>query len=75
MADMNDPRSETARPRGLTRADLMKADDVADLLGVPVSTVLHWGRTGALPRIKLGRHVRFIRSELEQALRAHQDAR
>ena len=33
-------------PRGLTREDNMKASEVAALLAVPVSTVLHWGRTG-----------------------------
>ena len=54
--------------RGLTRAELMTARELADTLGVPVSTVLHWGRTGVLPRIKLGRHVRFIRSHVTAAL-------
>ena len=53
---------------GLTRADLMTAAEVAALLGVPVSTVRHWGRAGLLPRIKLGRHVRFIRAHVEGTL-------
>ena len=53
---------------GLTRADLMTAAEVATLLGVPVSTVRHWGRAGLLPRIKLGRHVRFIRAHVERTL-------
>jgi excisionase family DNA binding protein len=53
---------------GLTRADLMTASEVAALLGVPVSTVRHWGRAGLLPRIKLGRHVRFLRAHVERAL-------
>ena len=47
-------------PRGLTRAELMTATEVAELLGVPVSTVREWGRNGTLPRVKLGRHVRFL---------------
>jgi excisionase family DNA binding protein len=55
-------------PRGLTRADLMTAAEVAQLLSVPVSTVQQWGRTGALPRLKLGRHVRFIRAHVERAI-------
>jgi excisionase family DNA binding protein len=55
-------------PRGLTRAELMTAAEVAELLGVPVSTVREWGRNGTLPRVKLGRHVRFIRSHLEAAI-------
>jgi excisionase family DNA binding protein len=55
-------------PRGLTRAELMTATEVAELLGVPVSTVREWGRNGTLPRVKLGRHVRFIRAHLEAAI-------
>ena len=54
--------------RVLTRADLMTAHEVASKIGVPVSTVLHWGRSGVLPRIKLGRRARFIRAHVEAAL-------
>ena len=64
MADLAEPI------RGLTRTELMTARELAEVLGVPVSTVLHWGRTGLLPRIKLGRHVRFIRAHVEAALLA-----
>lgn len=53
---------------GLTRSDLMTAAEVAAVLAVPVSTVLHWGRVGVLPRVKLGRHVRFVRSHVQLAL-------
>lgn len=61
--------TDVSRPMiGLTRADLMTAADVAALLDVPVSTVRHWGRAGVLPRVKLGRHVRFIRAHVERAL-------
>src|SRR5215207_9252678 len=45
-------------PRAPTPDDVMKAGEVAALFAVPVSTALHWGRTGVLQRIKLGRHVR-----------------
>lgn len=55
-------------PRGLTRAELMTAPEVAELLDVPVSTVREWGRNGTLPRVKLGRHVRFIRRHVEAAI-------
>lgn len=55
-------------PRGLTRSELMTATEVAQLLGVPVSTVREWGRNGTLPRVKLGRHVRFIRTHVEAAI-------
>ena len=55
--------------RGLTREDVMKAGEVAALFSVPVSTVLHWGRTGVLRRTKLGRHVRFFRADVERLVR------
>jgi excisionase family DNA binding protein len=55
-------------PRGLTRAELMTAREVAELIGVPVSTILESGRNGTLPRVKLGRHVRFIRAHVEAAI-------
>ncbi len=62
MADIVEP------PHGLTRSELMTARELADMIGVPVSTVLHWGRIGVLPRVKLGRHVRFVRSHVQQAI-------
>ena len=43
----------------------MTAREVAELFAVPVSTVREWGRNGTLPRVKLGRHVRLIRSRVE----------
>lgn len=53
---------------GLTRADLMTAAQVAELLDVPVSTIREWGRNGTLPRVKLGRHVRFLRAQVENVI-------
>jgi hypothetical protein len=32
--------------------------------------VQDWGRKGTLPRVKLGRHVRFIRAHVEAAILA-----
>lgn len=40
----------------------------AELVDVPVSAVRVWGRDGTLPRVKLGRHVRFIRAHVETAI-------
>lgn len=51
---------------GLTRAELMTPDEVALLLAVPVSTVRDWARRGLIPSRKLGRHRRFLRSEIER---------
>lgn len=53
-------------PKGLTRAELMTPDEVALLLAVPVSTVRDWARRGLIPSRKLGRHRRFLRSEIER---------
>jgi excisionase family DNA binding protein len=62
-------RSKVApQPHGLTRADLMTAREVAELFGVPISTVYEWGRCGVLPRVKLGRHVRFLRAQVERVI-------
>jgi excisionase family DNA binding protein len=55
---------DRAAPPGLTRDELMTAREVAEILGLPISTVREWGRKGTLPRVKLGRHVRFIRSHV-----------
>ena len=59
--------------RGLTRDVVMKASEVAALFAVPVSTVLHWGRTGVLRRIKLRRRVRFFRADVERLVREGND--
>lgn len=66
--------STETQPCGLTRADLMTAGQVAELLSVPVSTVREWGRRGVLPRVKLGRHVRFVRAHVEAAILAARDS-
>ena len=42
---------------------------------MPVSTVREWGRNGTLPRVKLGRHVRFIRRHVESAILGAEEVR
>jgi excisionase family DNA binding protein len=66
---------DLSTPRGLTRAELMTSQEVAELVGVPVSTVREWGRKGTLPRVKLGRHVRYIRSHVEAAILSAEERR
>jgi len=44
---------------------LLTADEVAELLRLPVSTIYDLARTGRLPRLKIGRALRFSRSDLE----------
>jgi excisionase family DNA binding protein len=57
-------------PRRLTRDDVLDGRDVAELLHLPVSTVLEYARRGLLPARKLGRRWIFIRDEIEAAVRA-----
>jgi len=44
---------------------LLRAIDVAELLGISTNTALDWAESGQLPSFKLGgRAVRFRRSEI-----------
>ena len=47
---------------------LLRPADVARLLNVKVSWVHEAVRTGRLPYLKLGRHTRFLRSDIERHL-------
>jgi excisionase family DNA binding protein len=63
-------RSVDEQRMRLTRADVMTASEVADLLGLPVSTVYHLARSGRLPATRLGRTYRFLRPRIEELLGA-----
>lgn len=57
-------------PAGRSKLDeLMTVREVAAVLQMKVSTIEDYARRGVLPS-KLGRHRRFIRSQLEEALGA-----
>ena len=63
------PSPATAsRPR-LTRDDVLDAGEVAELLHMPLSTVLDFARRGVIPGHKLGRRWIFLRDELEAGVR------
>ena len=47
------------------REPLLKAADAAALLAVRTSWVYEAVRDGRLPCVRVGRHVRFLRSDLE----------
>ncbi len=53
------------RSRGITRADVMSASDVAVLIGAPKSTIEDWARRGVIPSRKKGRRRLFLRWEVE----------
>ena len=50
--------------------ELMTASEVAAVMQLKVSTIEDYARRGVLPSVKVGRHRRFIRSQLEQAVGA-----
>ncbi len=60
--------STPLHPR-LTREDVLDGRAVADLLHLPISTVLEYARRGLLPGRKLGRRWIFLRDEIEAAVR------
>lgn len=52
--------------RPLERSDILTKEQVADLLGLRPSTVDDLRRRGELPTIRLGRHRRFLRADVEE---------
>ncbi len=55
-------------------SDFFSPDGLADYLDVPVKTVYQWRHQGTGPiGIKVGRHVRYRRSEVERWLDAQAD--
>jgi excisionase family DNA binding protein len=46
-------------------SSLLNANDVAALLGVPVSWVYMQTRAGRIPTVKLGRYYRYRREAIE----------
>ena len=51
-----------------TLDELLTTEEVAELLNIPRSTVSDYARRGVLPSIKLGRHRRFVRSDVADAI-------
>ena len=52
--------------RPLGREDILDREQVGELLGLRPSTVDDLRRRGDLPAIRLGRHRRFLRADVEQ---------
>ena len=49
-------------------SELMTSAQVAELLQMKRTTIEDYARRGLLPSLKLGRHRRFVRSDVEVAL-------
>jgi excisionase family DNA binding protein len=47
---------------------LLRPEDAAELLAVKVSWIYEACRTGRLPHLRVGKHIRFHRSDLERWL-------
>jgi excisionase family DNA binding protein len=56
-------------------SELITAAQLADLLQMKRTTIEDYARRGLLPSIKLGRHRRFVRSDVEAALERLRDGR
>jgi excisionase family DNA binding protein len=55
---------------------LLTAAEVSKLLGdIPTKTILQYARKGRLPCLRIGRHVRFMRSELDRTLNSQRGPR
>jgi len=52
--------------RPLARGDILDREQVGELLGLRPSTVEDLRRRGDLPAIRLGRHRRFLRADVER---------
>lgn len=54
---------------------LLNTQQAADFLGIPEATLRHWRHVRIGPRsVRLGRHVRYIHSDLEAYVRQHVEA-
>ncbi len=54
--------------------ELLTSREVAELLRMKRTTIEDYARRGILPSLKLGRHRRFVRSDVEAALMKLRDA-
>jgi excisionase family DNA binding protein len=61
--------ASTATPRGtLAEGPLLRPDQAAHLLSVKTSWVYEAVRSGRVPCVRVGRHIRFTRAMLEEWL-------
>lgn len=86
LTDISDPEPPmgqlgTARANGQARRRPAEADDVltvrevAALLKLSPRTVGEYGARGVLPSVKIGRHRRFSKRELEALVSSPRDSR
>lgn len=66
----NAAKSDTVGVSAVVPPRLLKPEDVATALAVPVSWVYTAARDGRIPCVKLGRYVRFLPETVDQAIAA-----
>jgi excisionase family DNA binding protein len=55
--------------------ELLSVQELADEMKIPVATLYNWNHRGYGPRpIKLGKHLRYRRSEVERFYKAQEAA-
>jgi excisionase family DNA binding protein len=59
---------ERWEPLALLSEPLLSAAQAGSLLGIPRSSVYDYAKRGELPYVRVGKHVKFIRQDLERAL-------
>jgi excisionase family DNA binding protein len=66
------PLDRTPAPSGVRRLDgpLLRPEQAAELLSVKTSWIYDAVRTGNLPCLRVGRHIRFTRAMLEEWLQS-----
>jgi excisionase family DNA binding protein len=69
VEETSGPEVGGSRPRALD-GPLLRPDQAAVLLAVKTSWVYDAVRTGKLPCVRVGRHIRFTRAMLEDWLEA-----
>ena len=57
---------DASRPSAMLSEPLLTAAAAAELLAVRTSWVYDAARSGELPCVRLGKHLRFLRSDLER---------
>lgn len=68
-------KQKTSNPRKTSDA-LMTPDELGDYLQIPKATIYKWHSEGRGPvALKLGKHLRFVRSEIDAWLLSCADAR
>jgi excisionase family DNA binding protein len=64
------PRHRPLQQQPATADDVLTVREVAAMLKLPARTVAEYAARGVLPSVKIGRHRRFSRRELEGLMRS-----